>query len=166
MLNQIRTETPMPYGPAASPSNLDEDAVIARALAILDNRMRRDGNPITSPEMTKNYLRLRVGALEHEVFGALWLDNRHRVLAREEVFRGTIDGASVHPREVVKEGLRHNAATVIFYHNHPSGVAEPSQADLRITQRLKEALALVDMTVLDHILVGEDCTSLAERGLL
>jgi DNA repair protein RadC len=97
----------------------------------------------------------------------LLLDNRHRVIAYKELFRGTIDGASVHPREVVREAMHWNAAAVIFAHNHPSGVAEPSQADIRITQRLKDALALVEVRVLDHIVIGEgEGASLAERGLL
>jgi DNA repair protein RadC len=97
----------------------------------------------------------------------LFLDNRHRVIDYRELFRGTIDGASVHPREVVRSALDLNAAAVIFAHNHPSGVAEPSQSDLRITQRLKDALALIDVRVLDHLIIGEgEGTSLAERGLL
>ena len=96
----------------------------------------------------------------------IWLDNRHRVLAFEELFRGTIDGASVHPREVVRAAIRHNAAACIFAHNHPSGVAEPSQSDLRITQRLKDALTLVEVRPPDHVIVGETACSFAERGLL
>jgi DNA repair protein RadC len=122
---------------------------------------------LTSPEATRNYLKARLRGFQHEVFACLFLDNRHRVIEYRELFRGTIDGASVHPREVVREAMRANAAAVIFAHNHPSGVAEPSQADLRITQRLREALDLVDVRVLDHIVVGEgDGTSFAERGLL
>ena len=122
---------------------------------------------LTSPEATRNYLKARLRGFPHEVFACLFLDNRHRVIEYRELFRGTIDGASVHPREVVREAMRANAAAVIFAHNHPSGVAEPSQADLRITQRLREALDLVDVRVLDHIVVGEgDGTSFAERGLL
>ena len=97
----------------------------------------------------------------------MFLDNRHRILAVEELFFGTIDGASVHPREVVRECLKHNAASVIFVHNHPSGVAEPSQADERITRRLKDALHLIDVRVLDHFVVGTDAlVSMAESGLL
>ena len=97
----------------------------------------------------------------------MYLDNQHRLLAFEELFRGTIDGASVYPREVVKHALKHNAAALIFAHNHPSGVAEPSQADIHITQRLKQALALVDIRVLDHIIVGDaETTSLAQHGSL
>jgi DNA repair protein RadC len=126
-----------------------------------------DRDVLTSPEATRQYLKMRLRGLRHEVFACLFLDNRHRVIDYRELFRGTIDGASVHPREVVQEALRHNAAAVIFAHNHPSGVAEPSQSDLRITQRLKDALALVDVRVLDHVIVGEgEGTSFAERGLL
>jgi len=122
---------------------------------------------LTSPNATRDYLKLRLRGLSHEVFACLFLDNRHRVIEYQELFRGTIDGASVHPREVVKEAIRWNAAAVIFAHNHPSGVAEPSQADLRITKRLKDALELIDVRVLDHIIVGEqDGTSFAERGLI
>jgi DNA repair protein RadC len=122
---------------------------------------------LTSPEATRAYLKLRLNGYPHEVFACLLLDNRHRVIEYQELFRGTIDGASVHPREVVRLALRFNAAAVIFAHNHPSGVAEPSQADLRITQRLKEALALVEVRVLDHLIIGEgEGASLAERGLL
>jgi DNA repair protein RadC len=122
---------------------------------------------LTSPEAVRNYLKSRLRAHPHEVFACLFLDNRHRIIEYRELFRGTIDGASVHPREVVREAMRWNAAAVIFAHNHPSGVAEPSQADLRITQRLQDALALVDVRVLDHIVIGEgDGTSFAERGLL
>jgi DNA repair protein RadC len=126
-----------------------------------------DQDCLTSPEATRDYLRLRLYGLPHEVFACLFLDNRNRVIRYEELFQGTIDGASVHPREVVRRVIEVNAAAVIFAHNHPSGVAEPSQADLRITQRLKEALALIDVRVLDHLIIGEGAgTSLAERGLL
>jgi DNA repair protein RadC len=122
---------------------------------------------LTSPEATRDYLKLRLRGLSHEVFACLFLDNRHRVIEYQELFRGTIDGASVHPREVLKEALRWNAAAVIFAHNHPSGVAEPSQADLHITKRLQNTLDVIDVRVLDHIIVGEnDGTSFAERGLI
>jgi len=141
------------------------DEIIEAALDEMKRRYRR-GETIRSPENTKAFLQLRLGHLEHEVFAVLWVDNRHRVLAFEELFRGTIDGASVHPREVVKSAMRHNAAAAIFAHNHPSGIAEPSQADQRITQRLKDALALVDVRTLDHVIVGENTCSLAERGLM
>lgn len=125
------------------------------------------GALIRSPADTSTYLLARMRDLTHELFCCLYLDNRHRVLGFAELFRGTIDGTSVYPREVVKDALRINAAAVILAHNHPSGVAEPSQADERITQRLKAALELVDIRVLDHLIVGAGhTTSLAARGLL
>lgn len=125
------------------------------------------GETIRSPKDTEAFLTARLRHLHHEVFCCLFLDNRHRVLRFEEMFRGTIDGTSVYPREVVKEALRVNAAAVIVAHNHPSGVAEPSDADERITGRLKAALGLVDIRLLDHLVVGHGrVTSLASRGLL
>lgn len=151
------------------PSDLtdaERESIIALALSVLARKHRR-GSALTSPEATRSYLRLELGDRHNELFGILFLDNRHRVLAKEDLFFGTIDGASVHPRVVVARALTLNAAAVVLYHNHPSGVAEPSQADLRITQRLKDALGLVDIRVLDHLIVSyEDTTSLAERGLL
>ncbi len=127
----------------------------------------RAGPLLASPKATRDYLTARLRDLEHEVFCCLYLDKRHRLIQFEELFRGTIDGASVHPREVVKLALQKNAAAVIVAHNHPSGVAEPSQADELITQRVKEALGLVDIRLLDHIIVGEGVSvSLAERGLM
>ena len=125
------------------------------------------GESIRSPRDTESFLKARMQHLDHELFCCLYLDNRHRVLRFDELFRGTIDGTSVYPREVVKEALSVNAAAVILAHNHPSGVAEPSQADERITQRIKSALELVDIRLLDHLIVGEGAaTSLASRGLL
>jgi DNA repair protein RadC len=125
------------------------------------------GPTLTNPTSTREYLRMRLRDLDHEVFCCLYLDNRNRVIACEELFRGTIDGASVHPREVVKRALAHNAAAVILAHNHPSGVAEPSQADELITRRIKESLGSVDIRVLDHLVVGDGhCESMAERGML
>ncbi len=125
------------------------------------------GETIQSPADTEAFLKARMQHLEHELFCCLYLDNRHRVLRFDELFRGTIDGTSVYPREVVKEALSVNAAAVILAHNHPSGVAEPSQADERITQRIKLALELVDIRLLDHLIVGNgETTSLASRGLL
>jgi DNA repair protein RadC len=125
------------------------------------------GETIRSPADTESFLKARMQHLDHELFCCLYLDNRHRVLRFDELFRGTIDGTSVYPREVVKEALGVNAAAVILAHNHPSGVAEPSQADERITRRLKSALELVDIRLLDHLIVGDGpATSLASRGLL
>jgi DNA repair protein RadC len=125
------------------------------------------GEAIRSPSDTATFLQARMRHLDHELFCCLFLDNRHRVLGFSELFRGTIDGTSVYPREVVKEALGINAAAVILAHNHPSGVAEPSQADERITKRLKAALELVDIRLLDHLIIGDGpATSLASRGLI
>ena len=121
---------------------------------------------LSSPAQTRRYLSARLRDRDHEIFACLMLDNRNRVIALREMFRGTIDGASVYPREVVKQALADNAAAVILAHNHPSGVCEPSQADIRITERLREALALVDIRVLDHVIIGDEVTCLAERGLV
>lgn len=125
------------------------------------------GDAIGSPADTRRFLLARLRDYPHEVFACLFLDSRHRVIEFTEMFRGTIDGTSVHPREVVKQALGFNAAAVIFAHNHPSGVAEPSQADYHLTHRLRDALTLVDIRVLDHIVIGDGYTvSLAERGQL
>lgn len=122
---------------------------------------------MTDPATTRQFLQLKLNAYSREVFACLFLDNQHRLIKYEEMFFGTIDGASVHPREVVKRALELNAAALIFAHNHPSGVTEPSQADRRITSRLQSALSLVDIRVLDHLVIGDaDCTSFAEQGLL
>lgn len=149
------------------------DAKYAKLMAALElsrrhyQQLMQLGPVVSSPTEVREFLRMRLRDLQHEVFCCLFLDNRHRVIKFEELFRGTIDGASVHPREVVKAALRHNAAAVIFAHNHPSGVSEPSQADELITKRLRDALLLVEVRVLDHIIVGDgECSSFAERGLL
>lgn len=142
----------------------------AAALAIHEQALferAAKGPPLISPEATRRFLQRALGTLPYEVFCVLFVDNRHRLCGIVELFRGTIDGASVHPREVVREALSQNAAAVLFAHNHPSGVAEPSNADEIITARLKEALALVDVRVLDHVIVaGGACASCAENGLL
>jgi len=125
------------------------------------------GDALSDPDATRQYLMARLRDYPHEVFACLFLDNRHRVIAYEELFHGTINGTSVHPREVVKRCLGHNAAALILAHNHPSGVAEPSQADIKLTQRLQEALALIDVRVLDHIVIGDgESIALAECGLI
>ncbi|MCU1251306.1 MAG: hypothetical protein JWQ49_4335 [Edaphobacter sp.] len=122
---------------------------------------------LSSPQAVRDYLRLRLAGKEHEVFVAVFLDAQNRVLAVEELFRGTLTQTSVFPREIVKRALSFNAAAVLFAHNHPSGVAEPSRADEALTQTLKHTLALVDVKVLDHFIVGSDSAmSFAERGLL
>ena len=127
----------------------------------------RAGPSLSTPRATQDFLFSRIRDLEHEVFCCLYLDNRHRLIHFAELFRGTIDGASVHPREIVKQALQHNSAAVIVAHNHPSGIAEPSRADELITIKIKEALSLVDIRLLDHIVVGDGvAVSMAERGLL
>jgi DNA repair protein RadC len=125
------------------------------------------GPVLGSPRAAREYLVARLRDLEHEVFCCLFLDSRHRLTRCEELFRGTVDGASVHPREVVKQALSRNATAVILAHNHPSGIAEPSQADEIITTRLRDALALVEIRLLDHLIIGDgSCISLAEKGLI
>ena len=145
---------------------MNDDQLITRALKILEGRIRH-GDALNSPKAVRDYLRLSLSGKEHEVFITIFLDAQNRVLAVEEMFRGTLTQTSVYPREVVKAALRHNAAAVIFAHNHPSGVAEPSHADEALTRALKQALALVDVKVLDHFVVaGAGAMSFAERGLL
>jgi len=125
------------------------------------------GNALTSPDITRAYLSAHLRGYSYEVFACLFLDNQHRVIQLDELFRGTIDSASVYPREVARQALRHNAAAVIFAHNHPSGISEPSQADRQITEKLKQALALFDIRVLDHFIIGDGQPySFAEHGLL
>ena len=125
------------------------------------------GSALTSPEITRAYLSAQLRGYSYEVFGCLFLDNQNRVIQFEELFRGTIDGASVYPREVVKQALYHNAAAIIFAHNHPSGITEPSLADKQITEKLKNALALFDIRVLDHFIIGDgEPYSFAEHGLI
>lgn len=134
-------------------------------LALLE--VASKGPAMESPAAVRQYLSTALATRPYEVFCVLFLDNRHRAIAMVELFRGTIDGASVHPREVAREALAHNAAAVLFAHNHPSGVAEPSHADELITHRLREALALLEIRVLDHLIVtAGGCVSLAERGVL
>ena len=137
--------------------------LVRRSLA----EQMRHGDALTSPQAVRDYLRVKLAHLEHEVFMALFLDTHHRVIAAEELFRGTLSQTSVYPREVVKRALAHNAAGVILAHNHPSGVAEPSRADEYLTQTLRQSLSLVEARVLDHFVVaGGGVVSFAERGLL
>ena len=142
-----------------------EETILAARQAIA-KRFRR-GATLSSPGLVREYLRVTFATLDHEVFCVLLLDTHHRLLSFQQMFRGTLDSAAVFPREVVKEVLKYNAGAVIFAHNHPSGVAEPSVADECITRRLKEALALIDVRVLDHLVVaGATFVSMAERGWL
>jgi len=125
------------------------------------------GDALSNPNDTRNFLMSELSGRDLEVFACLFLDNKHRVIKFEELFYGTIDGANVYPREVVKRTLQNNAAALILAHNHPSGIADPSQADITITQRLKEALKLIDVRVLDHFVIGDGyCVSLVEKGLM
>ncbi|MDF1588606.1 MAG: DNA repair protein RadC [Gammaproteobacteria bacterium] len=141
-------------------------AVLEMSRRHLESTLTR-GDALSDVTSTKQYLQQRLRHYSHEVFACLFLDNKHRMIAFEELFRGTIDGASVYPREVIKQALAHNAAAVIFAHNHPSGVAEPSQADYAITERLKTALNTIDIRVLDHIVVGDgETVSFAEIGVI
>lgn len=144
-----------------------EEEVCQYVADILLNQIK--GTKIDSPLKSVDFLKAQLGLRKSEVFGVVWLDTRHRVIEFKELFHGTIDGASVHPREVVRCAIGLNAAAVILTHNHPSGCVEPSQADIRITMRLKEALGLIDVRVIDHIVIGTDApgyASFAERGLL
>ncbi|MCP5420777.1 MAG: DNA repair protein RadC [Gammaproteobacteria bacterium] len=141
-------------------------AVLELGRRFLETTLQR-GDALQSVAETRRYLSSKLRHQAHEVFACLFLDNRHRVIAFEELFYGTIDGASVHPRQVVKRALHHNAAALILAHNHPSGIAEPSRADEQITLRIKEVLSMIDVRLLDHFIVGDgETVSFAERGLL
>jgi len=142
-----------------------EQDVLAAAEGILRERLRRQGS-IGNPTDANAFLRIRLGALAHEEFHVLWLDNRHRIIDCQKLFTGTIDGASIHPREVVRAALSANACAAIFAHNHPSGISEPSAADRAITSELRDALRLIGVRILDHIVVGAECVSMAGRGLM
>lgn len=151
----------------SKPTHFEEDDVISRALSILEKRMFQHGEALTSPGAVRQYLRMRLAQEPHEVFGAVFLDNQHQVIAFEQLFQGTIDAASVYPRVVVHKALEHRSAALIIAHNHPSGYVEPSMADKVLTKRLKEVLGWVDVRLLDHFIVGEgEPFSFAEAGLL
>ena len=138
----------------------DDIIRVAKILACMS--MRRTSNILSRPEDVRNYLHLHLGSESDEHFWCVFLDNRHRVIAHEVISHGTIDSAAVYPRVIVRKSLSHNAAAVIFAHNHPSGVAEPSDTDVRLTRKLTDALALIDVRVLDHLIVGvSESTSLA-----
>ena len=141
-------------------------AVLEMSRRHLESTLNR-GDAFQDCDTTQRYLKQRLRAYPYEVFACLFLDNQHRLIAFEELFRGSIDSANVYPREIVKQALQHNAAAVILAHNHPSGVAQPSQADIHITQRIQSALQLIDIRLLDHIIVGDaESTSLAQSGQL
>ena len=168
---QIRAETlssgaPVAYLAPNHPDRATEDAVIEQAMAILDRRLSREGCPsMTDPSTAGRYVKARLASREREVFLVLFLDCRHRLIAAEEMFHGTFDGSEVHPREVARRALALNAGAVILGHNHPSGHAEPSAADRAVTARLKQALALVEVRLLDHFVVAHgEPVSMAARG--
>lgn len=163
---KIKSESAAPY----SAKKTDDESIIEQAIKLIQSKLKTPGKALTSPNLVRDYLVLHLAQFEEEHFSLVLMDTQHRVIGFENVFRGTIDGASVYPREIVKIALAHNAAAVIFAHNHPSGNPEPSNADIHLTNRLKESLALIDVRVLDHIIVG-GCSqtltvSFAERGLI
>jgi len=170
MNNQVRTEDAPVYAPAAEASREAEDGIIASAINILRKRLSIPGAAMGSPAIVSDYVRLRLACEKSERFAVLFLNSRHRILSFDILFQGTIDSAKVYPREVVKAALKHNAAACILVHNHPSGNTEPSQDDLTLTHRLKEALAMIDVRVLDHLIVGGSAdmavTSMAEHGYM
>ena len=140
--------------------------IITRAHGLISQRYRTGSPVLSDPQRTAQFLRLHLGGLDHEVFGLLHLNARHRLIAVEDLFRGTIDGSSVHPREVVHSVIQHGSAAVILYHNHPSGVSEPSPADQGVTRRIRAALDLIDVRVLDHLIVADPVFSFSQAGLL
>lgn len=163
----VEDDAAAPRHPPDAPLRYENDeTIVARALSILARRHRR-GRELATPGETKQFLQLRLTSKYTEVFGCIFLDNRHRVIEVEELFFGTIDGAAVHPRVIVQRALLLNAAAIIAYHNHPSGIAEPSRADTLLTNRIRDALALVDLRLIDHFVVADgEVVSFAERGLL
>lgn len=168
-MNQIKSEDSPEYIPSEGVTQA-EDSVIREAITILEGRLRKANTTVyDSPDAVKKYLYMRIAKEKSEKFCIMFLDTRHRMIAFEEMFSGTIDGASVYAREVVRAVIEKNAAAVILAHNHPSGDPDPSNADRRITERLVEALKLIDVRVLDHVVVGStvgECVSFAERGLI
>ena len=163
---KINSEAPAPY----SSGKFDDDSIIEQAIKLIQSKLKTPGKALTSPNLVRDYLILHLAQFEEEHFSMILLDNQHRVIGFENIFRGTVDAASVYPREIVKTVLAHNAAAVVLAHNHPSGNAEPSNADMTLTKRIKESLAPIDVRILDHIIVG-GCSqtltvSFAERGLI
>ena len=144
---------------------VSEESILSSAKDCIESRFAA-GEVLTSSSKTREYLKVLIGEFEREVFYVLWLNNQHQVIEHGVLFQGTLDGSAVYPREVVKAGLSCNAAACIFAHNHPSGMNEPSQADKAITKRLQDALAIVDIRTLDHMIVGKSVASMAELGLI
>lgn len=144
----------------------DDDAVLCAALRIAERRLTYTGCILTSPQVVRDYLQVWAARLTEEAFGVMWLTNAHELVQTEVLATGSIDQASVHPRVVLRAGIAHNAAACLVFHNHPSGNPAPSAGDIALTRRLKEVLALVDITLLDHFVVGRTVVSLAELGLI
>ena len=176
-MNQVKSEELTPYAIGkAAPKNLiaqaDADTIklaidiITRVLSTKNYRDEQGTFTFTRPVLTKSFCKLQIGLEERELFGILFLDNRNTLITYETLFMGTIDGASVHIREIIKAALRHNAAALILTHNHPSGNSTPSKADEVITKRIQEAAKLMEIRVLDHIVVGINIFSFAENGLM
>lgn len=162
VLNSIQTEDSSSYDVQST----DEDAIINQALEIINKRMYSRIGKVTGTETAKQFVKLQLGLMESECFSVLFLDQKNQVIAFEKMFYGTIDSAAVYTRPVVCAVLKHNAASVIFAHNHPSGICTPSEADHHITRRLKDALNLIDVKVLDHLIVGESVLSFAEQDYI
>lgn len=171
MQNNAATVLPVKTGrferiDLATLTETEKERIVALAVDILNDRYR-PGEPVLSPENMRTWLKVRMADYKNEVFGAIFLDQRYRIIATEELFHGTVNEASVYPRVVVQRALVHNAAAALVFHNHVSGVPEPSQADKRLTERLSKALSLIDVAVLDHLVVGAtDVVSFASRGLI
>jgi DNA repair protein RadC len=159
----VQTEDIPPY----QVDSQADDVIIQKALEILASRMRKAEFFLANPNAVRDFLRIKMAGLGHEVFSVVFLDSQNGVIATEEMFRGTLTQTAVYPREVLKRVMHHNAAAVVLAHNHPSGLAEPSNADKRLTETLAKALSMVDVSVLDHFIVaGTDCISFTERGLI
>ncbi len=167
MNNSIKTEAAPEYVIKKPTLTISDDDIIAKALGILESRITATAYNITSPEDTKSYLKIKMGEYEQEVFSVIFLNTLNYIIECDEMFYGTVNTASVYPREIIKKALKLNASAIIIAHNHPSGNPEPSDADERITIRIKEACELMDITLLDHIIIGNPgLVSLAERGLV
>ena len=144
----------------------ENNLILEKADRLISSRFRIGASVLDEPQRTRRFLRHHLGGREFETFGLIHLDSLHRLIALEDLFRGTIDGAHVYPREVVKSALQHNSQALIAFHNHPSGLSEPSPVDIGITRRLKDALAMVNVRLVDHMVVGEAIYSFSEHGLL
>ena len=166
-MNEIQSEESAIYhtGREWAGYTAEERATIDDALVILDKKIKTV-NAISSPAATRDYLRLHLAGEQSEVFCVLFLDSKHRPIVFKKIFNGTIDACTIYPRDIVRAAIKYNCKAVILAHNHPSGVPEPSRSDEEITQKLKSALALIDVKIIDHMVIGDNIVSFAERGLL